>query len=156
MGQTTTGIEGKGAFSAKLGGRATISAAVIALATGVPITKLAQGGTYTVTRAISARGTITGTAVTHFKAHGLGTACVRYTETPGKYTPGAGFIPMSGTITSLGGTGAAAHWRVRVNFTQKSVSGLKTETFGGSGAEQIATGKARGMTAACKRVANVH
>jgi hypothetical protein len=155
QGASQVGIEGKGRFSAKLGARAAVSAVVIALATGVPATKIARGGTYTVKRTIGAHGTITGTAVARFTSRGLGTVCLTYTEKPGKYVIGSSFVPMSGTIRSIGGSGAAARWHISISFTQTDVTGITTETFSAAGAEHISIGNARRMTTACRQVAKI-
>jgi hypothetical protein len=96
QGAATIGIQGTGSFSAKLGARAALEAAVISLVTGVPATKIAQGGTYTVQRDIAASGDVSGLAVARFKAKGLGTVCVSYTEKAGKFVPSTGTArPMS-------------------------------------------------------------
>ena len=151
-GQTTVGIVGHGAFSAKLGPGAALDAALIALATGVPVNKISQGGTYVVSRQIAGNGDVSGMAVAKFKARGLGTVCLSYVETPGVYA-GAGFVPMSGSIKTVGGTGLAASWRARLGFRQNSLSGTSVEQFGASGSEHASTGAPKRMTAACKRVA---
>lgn len=155
-GAATTGIEGHGAGSGHLGAGAAILSAFVSLATGVPVTKIAQGGTYKLRRDISAKGVATGLAVVKWKAHGLGTACVKYTARSGTFVPGKSFVPLSGTISTVGGTGAAAKWRITVAFRQTSVSGSAKESFGASGSEHASLGKARGLTAACKRVAKIH
>jgi len=58
-GGTTTGVEGHGPFSATLGGRAS-DLALMALATGIPFTKIARGGSYGAKFTIGATGTNTG------------------------------------------------------------------------------------------------
>lgn len=153
QGSAVLGIQGKGSFSVKLGAHAAVEAAFIALVTGVPVAKIATGGSYRVQRDIAASGVVTGLAVAKLKVRGLGTVCVSYTEKPGKFVPGSSFVPMSGTFTTVGGTGAAARWRVKVQFKQTSISGTTIEQFGADGSEQASVGAKRGMTAACKRVA---
>ena len=155
VGGATLGIQGHGTFSATLGTRAAIEAAIVAAATGLPVTKIAQGGSYTVQRSIAASGRITGTIVATFKARGLGTCARGYVEKPGKFVPGDSFIPMSGTITAIGGTGAAARWHASAGFTQGAVSGVKVEQFSGKGAASGAIGKARSMSKTCKAVAKL-
>jgi hypothetical protein len=149
------GIQGHGTFSASLSGHAALEAAIIAVATGIPVTKVAEGGTYTVQRTIGSGGRITGTVVAMFKARGLGTACASYVERPGKYVVGNSFVPMSGTITTIGGTGAAARWHLSVSFTQTDVSGIKVEQFSAKGAASGAIGRARAMSKTCKAVAKL-
>ncbi len=155
VGGASLGIQGHGTFSATLGTRAALEAAIVAAATGLPVTKIAQGGSYTVQRSIAASGRITGTLVATFKARGLGTACATYIEKPGKFVPGDSFVPMSGTITAVGGTGGAARWHASVSFTQGAVSGIKVEQFSGKGSASGAIGKARSMSKACKAVAKL-
>jgi hypothetical protein len=155
VGQATIGIEGHGTFSAKLSGGAALEAAVIALASGVPVTQIAKGGSYGLQRQIAANGVVTGTAVASFKAHGLGTVCISFSATPGRFLQGASFVPMSGSFKTLGGTGAASHWRGSVAFKQTGLSGMSIENFTASGSERAATGGAKGLSAACKRVAKL-
>jgi hypothetical protein len=153
----TTGIEGHGAGSGHLGAAAAVISAFVSLATGVPLNKIAQGGTYKLRHDISAKGVATGLVVVKFKVHGLGTVCAKYTERLGKYVPGKSFVPMSGTISTVGGTGAAAKWRLTVGFKQTGISGTEAkEGFAAGGSEHASLGKARGLTAACKRVAKIH
>jgi hypothetical protein len=155
QGSRTVGIQGKGHFSVRLGARAAIAATFIALMTGVPLTKIATGGSYTVQRNIAGNGVVTGLAVVKLKAPGLGVVCVSYTEAPGKFVPGSSFVPMSGAIKTVGGVGAAARWRGSVTFKQTSVTGSTVEQFGAKGSEQATLGNPRPMTAACKHVAAI-
>jgi hypothetical protein len=152
-GQVTVAIEGHGTFSAKLDRGASLDAALIALATGVPVNKIAQGGSYVVSRQIAGNGDVTGMAVAKFRAHGLGSVCLGYVEKPGRYVQAIGFLPMSGSFKTLGGTGSGATWRLRVGFKQNSVSGSSVEQFGASGSERASAGAPVPMTAACRRVA---
>lgn len=155
VGAANLGIQGHGTFSATLSPRAAIEAAIVAAATGLPVTKIAQGGAYTVQRSIAASGRITGTIVATFKAGGLGTVCASYIEKPGKFVPGDSFIPMSGTITATGGTGAAARWHASAGFTQGAVSGVKVEQLSAKGTASGVIGKARSMSATCKAAAKL-
>jgi hypothetical protein len=152
-GTATVGIQGRGSYSVRLRAGAALEAAFITLATGVPVTKIAQGGSYTVQRDIAGSGDITGLAVVKFKAHGLGVACLSYTAKPGKFVPGDTFVPMSGSIKVVGGSGAATHWHGSVKFNQTGVTGSTVEQLGANGSEQASIGSARHMTTACKRVA---
>jgi hypothetical protein len=154
-GAATTGIQGHGSFSAKLTARGALAAALISLATGVPVSKIAQGGTYAVQRQIAGNGDVSGLTVVRFKSHGLGTTCLSYTAKPGKFVPGMSFVPMTGTIKTLGGTGAGATWRLKASFKETSVTGSAIESLGTSGSEQVSTGRPKAMTAACKRVAKL-
>ena len=155
VGGANVGIQGHGTFSATLGTRAALEAAIIAAATGIPVTKIAQGGSYTVLRSIAANGHIAGTVVATFKARGLGTLCASYTAKPGKFVPGDSFVPVSGTFAAVGGTGAAARWHGSLSFSETGVSGVKVEQLSGKGAESGAIGKARPMTKTCKTVAKL-
>jgi hypothetical protein len=152
-GQVTVGIEGHGTFSAKLDPGASLDVALIALATGVPVNKVAQGGSYVVSRQIAGNGDVTGMAVARFKAHGLGSVCLSYVEKPGRYVQAIGFLPMSGSFKTLGGTGSGATWRLTVGFRESSVSGSSVQQFGASGFERGSAGAPVPMTAACRRVA---
>jgi hypothetical protein len=154
-GSTTVGIQGRGSFSVKLGAHAALEAAFIAVMTGVPVTKIAAGGSYTVQRDIAGSGVVTGLAVAKFKAPGLGVVCVSYTEKSGKFMPGSSFVPMSGAFKTVGGIGAASRWRVSVTFKQTTVTGSTIEQFGANGSEQASLGNAKPMTAACKHVATI-
>jgi hypothetical protein len=155
-GSATVGIVGKGKLSAKLGPHAALEAAVIALATGVPLTKIAQGGSYKVVRQIAGNGDVSGVAVVTFKAHGLGTLCVSFTSKQGKLDPAKGFFNTSGSLKTVGGTGAAKTWQGGLGFKWTNVTGSATEQFGLDGSEHASVGKAHGLSAACKRVTKAH
>jgi hypothetical protein len=154
-GQSTIGIQGKGTFSAKLSPHAALEAALMALATGVPVSKIAKGGSYTVQRNIAASGKVTGLAVLKFTLHSLGTVCISYTATPGRFVPGSSFVPVSGSFTTVGGTGSASTWKISAAFKETNVTGSAIEQLSGTGSEHASTGKARRMTAACKHVAAI-
>src|SRR6476469_7867144 len=85
----THGIKGNGKFSAKLGPAAAIAARVIGAATGVPLGKIAQGGTYKVARDVDPNNTVTGVVVVKFKAAGLGSACLSFVAKQGRFTGGS-------------------------------------------------------------------
>jgi hypothetical protein len=155
QGAATVGIVGHGAVSGKIGAHAALAVALISLATGVPVIKVAQGGTYVVRRQVAGNGVGTGFVVAKFNAHGLGTICLTYTFTPGKYVPGTSFVPVSGTIRAAGGTGAAATWRGSLGFKQTSLTGASVENIGVSGSVRPAIGAAKPMSAACKQVAKL-
>ena len=131
-GSTITGVEGHGTFSAALGTHAG-DLALIALATGIPFNQLAQGGTYGARFTIGATGTNTGTVVARFKANGLGSICFAFTAKGGRFQTGDSFVPTSGTIAVLGGTGAAARWSVAGSYLLKTITGSNPETFTFSG-----------------------
>jgi hypothetical protein len=150
----TKGIVGKGTFSAKLGPVAAIAARVFAAVTGVPLNKIAIGGSYALKRDIGSDGKVKGTVFVKFKAKGLGTLCVTFTAKPGAFSGGS-FVPMSGTLKVAGGTGSAARWRGASTFDQTGVSGNGVEQFTGKGSAQASTGAPKGLTAACKQVAKL-
>jgi hypothetical protein len=151
-GATTTGVEGHGTFSATLGTRAP-DVALIALATGIPFTKIARGGSYGAKFTIGATGTNTGTVVARFKAQGLGSICFAFTAKGGHFQQGDSFVPTSGTIKVLGGTGAAARWTAAASYSLKAITGTNTEKFTFSGTAQGKIAKKRGLSSTCKHVA---
>jgi hypothetical protein len=150
-GGATRGIKGHGTFRAKLGPAAAVGARVIGAATGVPLAKIAQGGSYKLARDIDANGKGSGILVVKFKASGLGSACLSFVAKPGQFN-GGGFVPMSGTLKMVGGKGAAAKWRGSASFDQTDVSGSGTEQIKEKGTAHPSTGSAKGFTPACKKV----
>ncbi len=80
--------------------------------------------------------------------------CLSGTATHGKFT--SGFIPSSGGLTVLGGTGTAAKLHLSVTFKQTAITGSDTEQFTGTGAlKSLSMGTARPLSAACKAVAKL-
>jgi hypothetical protein len=154
-GMAVVGIVGHGSFSGRFGAHTTFEVAVLSAASGFPLQKIAKGGTYVVRRGVSSKGIGTGIAVAKFKAKGLGKLCVSYRAKPGKFHPGMSFVPVSGTVKVLGGTGMAAHWHGSLSFKQNSITGLVTENVGVSGSVHPSVGKAKGMSAACKAVGHL-
>jgi hypothetical protein len=152
-GKATVGIQGHGTFSAKLRGGAALDAAVIALATGVPLNKIAKGGSYKEQWNSLADGNDQGIIVATFKTHGLGSVCISYLTKHGHFVVGDSFVPASGSFTFVGGTGAAAKWRGSATYKQNNVSGDSTERFGVTGSDHPSTGAAKGMSATCRSVA---
>jgi hypothetical protein len=152
-GGATRGITGSGKFSAKLGPGAAIAARLIGAATGVPLAKIAKGGSYKMRRDIDASGKVTAILVAKFKAPGLGSACLSFVSKPGRFN-GGGFVPMTGTLKMVGGKGAAARWRGSAQFEQTAVSGGGTEQIKEKGTAHPSTGTAKGFTAACRKVAS--
>jgi hypothetical protein len=155
QGKATVGIQGHGTFSAKLRGGAAFDAAVIGLATGVPLNKIAKGGSYKQKWNSLANGNDQGIIVATFKTHGLGSVCISYLTKHGHFVVGDSFVPASGSFTFVGGTGAAAKWRGSATYKQNNVSGDSTERFGVTGSDHPSTGAAKGMSAACKGVAKL-
>jgi hypothetical protein len=150
-GSSTVGIQGHGSFSAKLTKHAALEAAVLAAATGIPFTKIAQGGTYTVEQSDLGSGV----AVVSFTARGLGTLCISFSSKRGKFVPAGGFFARTGTLKMLGGTGPPAKWAGSASFKQTNLTGIKTEQFTFVGSAQGSVGKAKKMSATCRRVARL-
>lgn len=139
-------------FSATLGGDAS-DLALMALATGIPFTKIARGGSYGAKFTFGATGTNTGTVVTRFKARGLGSLCFAFTATGGRFRPGDTFVPTTGKVMVLGGTGAAARWNATATYSLKAITGTSTEKFRFSGTAQGTIAKKRGLSLTCRQVA---
>ena len=140
-------VGAKGSFSAKLGPAAHVVAALMSAVTGVPYTQIAKGGTFIAKDVASGRGRL---AVVKCADHALGTACVQWSGTTGPYDPSKGYLVATGSMKIIGGTGAAAHWRGSLTFKQTGVSGTDTLVFSALAAGS--TGRAHGLTAACKAV----
>ena len=153
-GGATKGIVGQGTFSVKLGATARVAVRVLAALTGVPLPKIAQGGSYAVERDIASDGKVSGTVFVKFKAKGLGTVCITLVSKPGAFGGGS-FVPMSGTLKAAGGTGAAARWRGTAKFDETGVSGDTVEQLGGKGSATASTGAAKGLNKACKKVSKL-
>lgn len=151
-GATITGVEGHGAFSATLGAHAR-DLALVALATGIPFTQIARGGSYAARFTIGATGTNTGTVVARFKANGLGSVCFAFTAKGGRFKPGDSFVPTTGTIKVLGGTGAAARWNASAGYSLKAITGTQTQRYTFSGTAHGSIAKKRGLTPTCRQVA---
>jgi hypothetical protein len=150
---TTIGVEGHGTFSAKLGAHAS-DLALIALATGIPFNEIARGGSFEVDFTIGPTGTNTGTVVARFKAKGLGSVCFGFTAKGGHFQPGDSFVPTTGKLKVLGGTGAAARWNADATYSLRAISGSTIENFTFSGTAGGKIAKKRPLNAACKQVAS--
>ena len=152
-GQATSGIVGHGVFGGTLGSHATLRGRAAQPRHRRPVAKVAQGGSYVVRRQVSGTGVGTGFAVAKFRSHGLGSLCLSFTFTPGKYMPGTSFVPVHGVITAVGGTGQAARWHGSLRFKQTSVTGSTTESIGAGGTLQASSGPSQRLNAACAAVA---
>jgi hypothetical protein len=141
-------VGAKGHFSAKLSAGARDVAAVLAAVTGVPYPEIAKGGSYLAK--VTDGG---GLAVIKFTHRALGTACVKYSATAGKYNPSLGYLKATGTMTIVGGTRQAAHWTGTIKFKQTGLTGKDTLLFGGTAIGS--TRAAHGLTAACKSVSKL-
>jgi hypothetical protein len=150
-GQSTIGVKGHGTFSAKLGGHAR-DLALLAAVTGIPFGKIAHGGSFAAQFTIGAHGTNTGTVLARFKTKGLGSLCFGFAARGGQFQQGDSFVPTSGTIKLLGGTGEAARWHGGASFALTTIGGsTSTEklTFTGTARGTVAA-RPHGLTAACK------
>jgi hypothetical protein len=150
-GQAVTGVKGKGTFTARLGVHARLIAALASAATGIPFTKIVHGGRYGIEQTLGATGTNTGIVVAKFKAHGLGAVCFKFTARGGQFQQGDSFVPTSGSIRVLGGSGAAAHWSGHASFSVKNITGVANYVFAGTAHGSV--GGSHGISAACRRVA---
>jgi hypothetical protein len=151
-GATTIGVKGHGTFSATLGAHAS-DLALIALATGIPFDEIARGGSFGVNFTIGPTGTNTGTVMARFKAKGLGSVCFGFTAKGGPFQPGDSFVPTTGKMKVLGGTGAAAGWNADATYSLRAISGSSIESFRFSGTAHGTIAKKRPLNATCKRVA---
>jgi hypothetical protein len=150
-GNTTTGVKGHGTFSAKVGEHAA-DLALLTAATGIPFDQIARGGSFAVDFTFGATGINTGTVMARFKTKRLGSVCLSFTAKPGHFHVGDSFVPTTGTIKVLGGTGAAARWNAGGSFSLKAIGGtgaMQKYTFSGT-AHGTVTAKPHGLTAACK------
>jgi hypothetical protein len=95
----------------------------------------------------------TGTVVAKFSERSLGTVCVTYSAKTGRYDMSKGYVPLTGSLAVVGGTGPAAKWSGGLTFSENDVTGASLEQLLYGGALKVTTGKARPLTAACKRVA---
>ncbi len=123
---------------------------MLALATGIPFSKIAQGGSYVVEHSDTS-----GTAVVSFRARGLGTLCISYSAKHGKFVLGQSFLPTTGTLKILGGTGTASRWSGSASFKQTALTGQSIEQFTFTGSAQGSAGRAKKMTATCRRIAKL-
>jgi hypothetical protein len=141
--------QGTGRFSAKLGGLAALVASAYQAATGVPLASIAKGGSYAIRITFLTRGQ-KGTLVAKFKARGLGQSCA-------SFAPKTFYPVETGTITTIGGTGSAARWRISLTFklTSSNFGSANVERLAITGAAKAGLGSARRMTAACKSVAKL-
>jgi hypothetical protein len=140
-------VGSKGHFSVKVGRAGHLMAALIAAATGLPFKKIAKGGTYIAKVNSNGKG---GIGVVTFADHALGQVCVKFTAHAAPYNPSLGYLVVSGSMTVVGGTRAAAHWKGTAKFKQTGLTGSDTLAFSGSASGS--TRKAHGLTSACKSV----
>ena len=158
QGAATLGVVGRGTFSGKVRGPASVVATkVVAVIKGLPIDTLLKGGNYVTRYDIDARGTYHGIVVGSFKAPGAGTLCISYVSNHGKFRSGVDhFIPTTVSFTVVGGTGQAGRIRGSGTVKQTDVTGSDVERLFGTGSTQaLGEGSPRPPTAACKAVAKL-
>jgi hypothetical protein len=149
------GVTGAGAFSAALGPRAALLAAVFQAVTKVPVTEMAKGGPYATRFDVDAKGNKHGLILVTFKVATLGKTCLSFTEKVGTFHQGMSFVPVSGAFTTVGGTGRSARFHVSGTFDQTDVTGSTVERFIGKGSAKAALGSSRSLSAACKALAGL-
>ncbi len=156
QGNVTAGVVGHGTFSTKLTPSASVAASLLSAVKSIPVKGLLAGGSYVVRFDIEANGGYRGLLVARFAAHGLGSVCLSFSIVHGKFVPGSSFVPASGEMMAVGGTGAAAALHGSARFNQKNVVGSATETFLESGKlKSISTGTKVPLNRACQAVAKL-
>ena len=87
------------------------------------------------------------------KAPALGTACASVVAKFGKYDPnsGTGFPPVSGTFTTVGGTGAGATLKLTGTYKVTAIEGSKPLTITATGTATATTGPSKAPAAGCPR-----
>lgn len=157
IGQTTTGVVGQGTISGKLSLGAQVAATLLGAVKGVPMTAIAGGGSYVVRYDIDAKGDHKGTAVISFKAPGVGSLCLDFTATYGRFVPGkTDYVPSSGTFATVGGSGGVAKVHVSGRFDQGEVSGSAIEQILGQGSVMsLSTGASTPLSGPCAAVARL-
>jgi hypothetical protein len=154
-GSAIDGIVGHGVFTTKATPSAEAAAALLGAVKGIPLAGLLNGGSYVTRYDIDAKNTYSGLVVATFK-HKLGSLCIKVTITHGKFSPGKSFIPATGTMTAVGGTGKVGRLHGTVRFSQSDVTGAPVEKFTERGTlRSVRSGKATPMSAACKAVARL-
>ena len=151
QGDALLGVVGRGTFTGKTRGLAAVAAAsLVERVKGVPLADLVKGGTYVTRYDIDPSGTYRGLVLGTFKEPALGTLCLSYVTTHGKFTAGTSFIPANATFKTIGGTGYAARVHANGTMRQTDVTGSDTERLFGSGlAQSLTEGAARPLSPAC-------
>ena len=148
-GDATLGVAGRGTFSAKLRFPAVVVGRIVQVVTDVPVNAMAKGGSYVTRYDIDAAGTYHGVVVATFKSSGLGSICLRYTVTHGKFDSKLHFFPTTGTFATVGGTGQSARVRLAGTVKMSDVTGAAVEQFLGSSGLEATSGAAKAPSAAC-------
>jgi hypothetical protein len=148
-GGATLGVAGRGTFSAKLRLPAVVVGRIVQIVTDVPIDAMAKGGSYVTRYDIDAKGNYHGVVVATFKSSGLGSICLKYTVTHGKFDSKLHFFPTTGTFATVGGTGQSARVRLAGTVKMSNVTGADVEQFLGSSGLKATSGAAKAPSAAC-------
>jgi hypothetical protein len=133
VGKKTTGVVGRGTVSGKLSLDAKIAASLVGAVKGIPLARIASGGSYVVRYDVAANGDHRGLLVMKFKP-GIGSLCVDFAVKYGKFVPGkTDYVPSTGTFATVGGTGKIAKVHALGRFKQGEVTGSLIEQFLGNG-----------------------
>lgn len=149
-GGVVKGVTGHGKFSAKLSPAAAVLARLAGVATGLPFSSIAKGGTYAARFDVDAAGGESGLLAVKYTTKGLGSSCVTYKTKHGKFVQGQSFIPTSASVESSGGTGSAARWHGGATYKLTDLTGGDTEQISGTTKAKLSTGKAKAPSARCK------
>jgi hypothetical protein len=152
QGTRTVGLKGSGGYGGRLAGTSRAVLVRFAAAAGIPVSEALKGGTYKVAWTMSA-GRISGTALAKFKSRSAGSVCVSYSASATQFVNGA-VTPPKGTFKTLGGTGRGARASISGTFAVGKTSfKVEDETEALKGSLKSAVGRARGLTAACRKLA---
>jgi hypothetical protein len=128
VGKTTSGVVGQGTISGKLSLGAKLGATLLGAVKGVPISAVANGGSYVVRYDIDAQGNHDGIVVITFKSPSLGSICIGFTASYGAFQPGkTDDAPASSKFATVGGTGKMARVHASGRYDQGEVSGSAIE-----------------------------
>jgi hypothetical protein len=157
VGKTTIGVVGQGTISGKLSLDARLAATLLGAVKGVPLTGLASGGSYVVSYDIDAKGDHKGIVVVSFKSPGVGSLCLNFTVTYGKFVPGkTDYVPSTATFNTVGGVGTIAKVHASGRVTQGEVTGNTIEQILAHGSlVSITTGPATPFSTQCARVSKL-
>jgi hypothetical protein len=157
VGQTTIGVVGQGTISGRLSLGGRIAASLLGAVKGVPMTGIASGGSYVVRYDIDAKGDHKGIVVIEFKSRGVGSLCLHFTATYGRFNPRkADYVPSSGTFGTIGGSGGIGKVHAVGRYTQGEVTGNTIEQLLGHGSVvSLGTGAASPLSGACAAVAKL-
>jgi hypothetical protein len=156
VGKTTTGVVGQGTVSGKLSLDARLAASLLGAVKGIPLTRIASGGSYVVRYDVAANGDHRGLLVMKFKP-GVGSLCVDFAVEYGKFVPGkTDYVPSTGTFATVGGTGKIAKIHASGRFKQGEVTGSMIEQFLGNGSlVSLTAGAAAPLSTNCTAVAKL-